>query len=57
MFNVLQAKGIPSRFVTFPDENHWVVKPENSLVWHREVLAFINKYSGLDKGASLGSKT
>ncbi|KAG9236498.1 dipeptidyl-peptidase-like protein V precursor [Amylocarpus encephaloides] len=46
-FNVLQTKGIPSKFLTFPDENHWVLKPENSLVWHREVLGWINKYSGI----------
>lgn len=46
-FNVLQTKGIESRFLTFPDENHWVIKPENSLVWHREVLEWINKYSGI----------
>ncbi|KAH6685308.1 dipeptidyl-peptidase [Plectosphaerella plurivora] len=49
MFNVLQAKEIPSRLLTFPDENHWVLKPENSLVWHKEVLGWINKYSGVDK--------
>ncbi|PKS11834.1 hypothetical protein jhhlp_001128 [Lomentospora prolificans] len=49
MFNVLQARKIPSRFVMFPDENHWVLKHENSLVWHREVLGFINKFSGIDK--------
>jgi dipeptidyl aminopeptidase/acylaminoacyl peptidase len=48
-FNVLQTKGIPSKFLTFPDENHWVLKPENSLVWHREVLDWINKYSGVDQ--------
>ncbi|KAK1755116.1 Alpha/Beta hydrolase protein [Echria macrotheca] len=47
-FNILQAKGIPSKLVMFPDENHWVLKPENSLVWHREVLAWINKYSGVE---------
>ncbi|TVY89307.1 Dipeptidyl-peptidase [Lachnellula willkommii] len=46
-FNVLQTKGIDSKFLTFPDENHWVLKPENSLVWHREVLGWINKYSGV----------
>ncbi|KAH8586327.1 dipeptidyl-peptidase-like protein V precursor [Bisporella sp. PMI_857] len=46
-FNVLQTKGIESRFLTFPDENHWVLKPENSLVWHQEVLGWINKYSGI----------
>ncbi|KAK0632131.1 Alpha/Beta hydrolase protein [Immersiella caudata] len=48
-FNILQAKGIPSRLLMFPDENHWVIKPENSLVWHREVLNWINKYSGVDE--------
>ncbi|KID88060.1 dipeptidyl peptidase [Metarhizium guizhouense ARSEF 977] len=47
MFNVLQARKVPSKLVVFPDENHWIIKPENSLVWHREVLGFINKYSGI----------
>ncbi|KAJ9214466.1 hypothetical protein DTO166G4_3870 [Paecilomyces variotii] len=46
-FNVLQIKGIESAFLTFPDENHWVLKPENSLVWHHTVLNWINKYVGL----------
>ncbi|GAB1310120.1 Dipeptidyl-peptidase V [Madurella fahalii] len=46
-FNVLQAKKIPSKLLMFPDENHWVLKPENSLVWHREVLGWINKYAGV----------
>ncbi|KYK55534.1 hypothetical protein DCS_07497 [Drechmeria coniospora] len=48
MFNVLQARGVPSKLVVFPDENHWVLKPENSLVWHREVIDWINKYSGIN---------
>jgi len=48
-FNVLQAKKVPSKLLVFPDENHWVLKPENSLVWHREVLGWINKYSGIEK--------
>ncbi|KAL5614479.1 hypothetical protein BROUX41_004584 [Berkeleyomyces rouxiae] len=47
MFNVLQARNIPSKFLTFPDENHWVLKPENSLVWHKEVLEFINEHTGV----------
>jgi dipeptidyl aminopeptidase/acylaminoacyl peptidase len=46
-FNVLQARGVESEFLTFPDENHWVLKPENSLVWHKVVLNWINKYTGL----------
>ncbi|KAH7417552.1 dipeptidyl-peptidase-like protein V precursor [Cadophora sp. MPI-SDFR-AT-0126] len=46
-FNVLQTRGVESKFLTFPDENHWVLKPENSLVWHTEVLSWINHYSGI----------
>lgn len=48
-FNVLQAKGIESQFLTFPDENHWVLKPENSLVWHKVVFDWINQHVGLPK--------
>ncbi|KAL8666649.1 MAG: hypothetical protein Q9202_001187 [Teloschistes flavicans] len=47
MFNVLQERGIESRFLTFSDENHWVLKEENSLVWHTVVLNWINKFVGL----------
>jgi dipeptidyl aminopeptidase/acylaminoacyl peptidase len=34
-FTALQRQGIPSRLVYFPDENHWVLKPANSLRWHK----------------------
>ncbi|PGH12306.1 hypothetical protein AJ79_04372 [Helicocarpus griseus UAMH5409] len=47
LFNVLQERGVPSRFLNFPDENHWVIQPENSLVWHQQVIGWINKYSGI----------
>lgn len=47
MFNVLQEKGIKSKFLTFPDENHWVLKEENSLQWHLEVINWINSFVGL----------
>lgn len=46
-FNVLQARGVESQLLTFPDENHFVLKPENSLVWHKVVFNFINKHVGL----------
>ncbi|KAJ5899859.1 Helicase C-terminal [Penicillium taxi] len=46
-FNVLQMRGIDSAFLTFPDENHWVLSPENSLLWHRTVFNWINKYVGI----------
>jgi len=47
-FNALQVREVESRLLVFPDENHWVLKPENSLVWHKEVLGWINKFTGLD---------
>ena len=46
MFTALQRRGVPSRLLHFPDENHWVLKPANSLVWHREVFAWLDKYIG-----------
>lgn len=44
-FTALQRKGVPSRFLYFPDENHWVLKPQNSKLWHDEVLAWIDRYT------------
>ncbi|KAK0100306.1 hypothetical protein ONS95_008264 [Cadophora gregata] len=57
-FNVLQTRGVESKFLTFPDENHWVLKPENSLVWHTEVLDWINHYSGItsEREAEINSR-
>jgi len=45
-FNTLRQKGVPTRLVYFPDENHWIMKANNSLVWHREVFAWLDKYVG-----------
>lgn len=46
MFNVLQTVGVPSRFLSFPDENHWVQNRENSLFWHTEIFNWINYWTG-----------
>ena len=43
-FTALQRKGVPSRFIYFPDEYHWVVKPQNTRLWHEEVLAWIDRW-------------
>ena len=43
-FTALQRKGIPSRFLYFPDENHWISKPANSLQWHAEVLGWLDQH-------------
>jgi len=45
-FTVLQQRGIPSRLLVFPDENHWVLKPRNSLQWHQEVLGWLARWTG-----------
>jgi dipeptidyl aminopeptidase/acylaminoacyl peptidase len=44
-FTALQRRGVPSRFLTFPDENHWVLKPQNSLEWHRAVETWLKKWT------------
>ncbi|HEY6463018.1 MAG TPA: S9 family peptidase, partial [Polyangiaceae bacterium] len=44
-FTALQRRGVPSRFLYFPDENHWVLKPANSKRWHEEVLGWIVRYA------------
>ncbi len=43
-FTALQRRGIESRFLFFPDENHWISKPANSLQWHVEVLDWLDRY-------------
>jgi len=45
LFSALQRQGVPSRFVNFPDEGHWVLKPKNSQYWHKEVFAWLTKYA------------
>ncbi len=43
-FTAAQRLGIPSKLLYFPDENHFVLKPANSEVWHREVFAWLDKW-------------
>jgi dipeptidyl aminopeptidase/acylaminoacyl peptidase len=43
-FTALQRRGIPSRFLYFPDENHWVLRPANSVLWHETVLGWLNRW-------------
>ena len=44
IFTALQRQGVPSRFVNFPDEGHWVLKPKNSQYWYKEVFTWLEKY-------------
>ncbi|GAA4783578.1 prolyl oligopeptidase family serine peptidase [Lysobacter hankyongensis] len=45
-FTALQRKGIDSQLLYFPDENHWVLKPQNSVLWHDTVHAWMKKHIG-----------
>ena len=44
-FTALQRRGIPSKFLFFPDENHWVLKPANSVLWHDTVLEWLEGWT------------
>jgi len=44
-YNSLKAKGVPARLVWFPDENHWILKPQNSRLWYGEYFAWIEKHA------------
>jgi len=43
-YNALRAKGVPSRLVFFPDENHWILKPQNSRLWYREFEKWLARW-------------
>jgi len=45
LFRTLQSKGIDSRMVYYPDENHWILKGNNSIHWYGEVQDWIEKYA------------
>jgi dipeptidyl aminopeptidase/acylaminoacyl peptidase len=44
LFTALQRKGIPSKWLYFPDEGHWVLKPLNSELWHKTVFEWLYEY-------------
>jgi len=44
-FTALQRRSIPSRLLFFPNENHWVLQPANSIQWHREVEKWLNHWT------------
>jgi dipeptidyl aminopeptidase/acylaminoacyl peptidase len=46
LYAALQAQNIPSRLVIFPNENHWVLKPQNAIYWHWEMQSWLARYIG-----------
>jgi dipeptidyl aminopeptidase/acylaminoacyl peptidase len=45
VFTALQRRGVPSELLYFPDENHWVLKPANSVQWYDTVLAWLERWT------------
>jgi dipeptidyl aminopeptidase/acylaminoacyl peptidase len=44
LYSDLRRRGAPVRYLYFPDENHWVLKPGNSRLWYETVLAFLDEH-------------
>jgi dipeptidyl aminopeptidase/acylaminoacyl peptidase len=44
LFTALQRRGVPSKLILFPDEGHWILKPQNSKLWHDAVLNWFDKW-------------
>jgi len=43
-YQAAQLRGIPSRFLYFPEEGHWVLSPQNGLVWHAEFFSWLDTW-------------
>ena len=46
LYGVLQSLGVPSRLVVFPNENHWVLSPQNAIYWHYEMQSWLARHLG-----------
>ena len=44
LYTTLQLRGVESKLVIFPDEGHWILKPQNSAFWHGQVFDWFGKY-------------
>ena len=54
LFSTLQRKGVPSKLLYYPDEGHWILKPQNSELWYKTVLDWFDQY--LKPNASTASR-
>ncbi len=50
LHQVLSAKGVPSRIVIFPEENHWILKPQAALLWWKEFFGWLDRWDVGKKG-------
>ncbi|MDO6777408.1 S9 family peptidase [Shewanella sp. 3_MG-2023] len=45
LFRTLQTRGVESKMIYFPDENHWIMKPNNSIYWYNQVEQWMNRFA------------
>ena len=43
-FDAAKLRGIPAELLIFPDENHWILKPQNSLLFHRTFIGWLDRW-------------
>ncbi len=43
-FNAAQLQGVPSRLIVYPEENHWILTPQNSIIWQREFFKWLDQW-------------
>lgn len=51
LFAALQRQDVPSRLVIFPDEGHWIVRPQNQRLWWGEVLGWMQQWLAPERAA------
>jgi dipeptidyl aminopeptidase/acylaminoacyl peptidase len=56
LFTALQLRGVPSKMLYYPDEGHWILKPQNSQLWNETVNDWCDRWLGMNKYASAGPK-
>jgi dipeptidyl aminopeptidase/acylaminoacyl peptidase len=56
LFTALQLRGVPSRMLYFPDEGHWVLKPQNSALWYETVDDWCDRWTGMGTYAGVGAE-
>ena len=47
LYQTLLMKGVPTRYVYYPNENHWILKPQNSVFWYQQVKRWFEEHGGL----------
>lgn len=54
LFEALQYHKVPSELLIFPEENHWILKPRNAVVWYETVLDFLSRHMSRDRALATG---